>query len=133
MLVVPGVLQNRFSEVLIAKAIPSSLHGAYRKWLRFYLDFCKKYTMKVEEQKSLELFIKKLKEKRQSSEQQQQADQAIRLFYQIDGTTRAETGMETAQPEVTYRIASSCSGARKIRQKRALIPPHLPVELSDPA
>jgi len=55
----------------------------------------------------LELFIKKLKEKRQSSEQQQQAVQAIRLFYQIDSKMLPQTGMGTPQPEETYHIASS--------------------------
>ena len=107
MLVMPGELQNRFSELLIAKAIPSRQHGAYRKWLRFYLDFCKKYASEVKDTVRLGLFIKKLKEKRQSSEQQQQAVQAIRLFYQIDSTMLPQTGMGTAQPEGTYRIASS--------------------------
>jgi hypothetical protein len=107
MLVVPGGLQNRFSELLTTKAIPPNRHGAYRKWLCFYLDFCKKYTMEVNEQESLVLFIKKLKEKRQSSEQQQQAVQAIRLFYQIDITMLPQTAMETAQPQVAYRMANS--------------------------
>jgi hypothetical protein len=126
MLVVPAELQNQFSELLIAKAIPSSRQGAYRKWLRFYLDFCKKYALEVKDKESLELFIKKLKEKRQSPEQQQQAVQAIRLFYQIDSTMLPQTGMETAQPEGTYSIASSrqllkegdCSSSKFSDQRR---------------
>jgi len=24
-------------------AVPKKMHGLYRKWLRYYLDFCKKY------------------------------------------------------------------------------------------
>jgi hypothetical protein len=34
--------------------------------------------------------------------------------------------------KVARRYQLKCSSARKIRQKSALIPPHLPVELSDP-
>jgi hypothetical protein len=61
MFVVPEELQSQFSELLIAKAIPSNRHGAYRKWLRFYLDFCKKSALEVKDKERLGLFIKKLK------------------------------------------------------------------------
>jgi site-specific recombinase XerD len=46
-----------------------------------------------------------LKEKRQSSEQQQQAVQAIHMFSQIDSSMLPQINMETAQPEVTYCMA----------------------------
>jgi hypothetical protein len=52
---------SRFSELLVSKAIPTRQHWAYRKWLRFYLDFCKKYASEVKDTVRLELFIKKLK------------------------------------------------------------------------
>jgi len=36
----------------------------YRKWLRYYLDFCQKYGFRQSDTKSLPHFIKKLKEKK---------------------------------------------------------------------
>jgi len=42
MLAIPSALQAQFEEYLRNKAIPNSLQGAYKKWLRYYLDFCQK-------------------------------------------------------------------------------------------
>ena len=43
MLAIPSALQAQFEEYLRNKEIPSSLQGTYKKWLRYYLDFCQKY------------------------------------------------------------------------------------------
>ena len=43
MLAIPSALQAQFEEYLRNKEIPNSLQGAYKKWLRYYLDFCQKY------------------------------------------------------------------------------------------
>jgi hypothetical protein len=33
----------RFNEVFQQQAVPASFHIYYRKWLRYFLDFCRKY------------------------------------------------------------------------------------------
>jgi len=38
----------------------------YKKWLRYYLDFCFKYNHNKTNKKTLDLFIGKLKEKKQN-------------------------------------------------------------------
>ncbi len=43
MLTVSGALQKRFAEHLAQKGIPVGQHGVYQKWVRYFLDFCKKY------------------------------------------------------------------------------------------
>jgi len=43
MLSVPYPLPERFNKYLQDKKIPNNLPGAYKKWLRHYLDFCGKY------------------------------------------------------------------------------------------
>jgi hypothetical protein len=43
MLQVPRDLQHRYEEALGAASIGRELRADYRKWLRFYLDFCGKY------------------------------------------------------------------------------------------
>jgi len=53
----------------------------YRKWLRYYLDFCQKYGFIQSDTKSLPHFIKKLKEKKQTDLQQKQAADAIYIYY----------------------------------------------------
>ena len=43
MLSIPPALQAQFEECLRNKAIPKETHGLYKKWLRYYPDFCNKY------------------------------------------------------------------------------------------
>ena len=77
MLAIPSALQAQFEEYLRNKAIPNSLQGAYKKWLRYYLDFCQKYRFPPIHKDSLPHFIRKLQEKKQTKVQQEQAVMAI--------------------------------------------------------
>ena len=70
MLAIPSALQAQFEEYLRNKAIPNSLQGAYKKWLRYYLDFCQKYHFPPIHKDSLPHFIRKLQEKKQTKIQQ---------------------------------------------------------------
>jgi len=74
----------------------------YRKWLRYYLDFCQKYGFQSDT-KSLPHFIKKLKEKKQTDLQQKQAADAIYIYY------GEETGREdkNALSKTNNKIISS--------------------------
>ena len=76
MLAIPSALQAQFEEYLRNKAIPNSLQGPYKKWLRYYLDFCQKYRFPPIHKDSLPPFIRKLQEKKQTKVQQ-----AKTLFY----------------------------------------------------
>ncbi len=55
----------------------------FLKWLRFYLDFCHKYSHAAANPNSLSHFIRKLKQKHQTEQQIVQAKQTIILFYQL--------------------------------------------------
>jgi len=43
---IPSALQEQFEEYLRNKPIPNSSRGDYKKWLRYYLNFCRKYNYK---------------------------------------------------------------------------------------
>lgn len=43
MISIPAALLTRFEECLFAHNIADTYHIHYKKWLRFYLDFCEKY------------------------------------------------------------------------------------------
>jgi len=73
MIPIPQNINTLYSALLIQKAVPDKYHPYYRKWLRYYLDFCQKYGFIQSDTKSLPHFIKKLKEKKQSDQQQDQA------------------------------------------------------------
>jgi len=81
-MIIPANIEKQFNAVLVKNTLCSQAHH-YRKWLRYYLDFCRKYHHPNVEKKSLALFIKKLQEKRQTDEDQDQARHAISLYYPL--------------------------------------------------
>jgi integron integrase len=83
MLTIPSALQSQFGESLRKKRIPIKTQGFYKKWLRYYLDFCQKYNFDHIQRESLPYFIHKLQEKKQTKAQQDQATNAIILYYEI--------------------------------------------------
>ena len=80
---IPSALQEQFEEYLRNKSIPNSSRGAYKKWLRYYLDFCRKYNFPPIRKESLPHFIRKLQGKKRTKMQQEQAVNAITLYYEI--------------------------------------------------
>jgi hypothetical protein len=83
MLPVPPQLETEFEDRLRRNSVPRMARGAYKKWLRYYLDFCEKCDFLAHHRESLFEFLGTLEEKRQSKAQQEQAASAIGLFYEI--------------------------------------------------
>lgn len=83
MKVIPQELLKQFDERLTAKKIPPGTHQFYRKWLRFYLDFCSKYTNAPRNPDSLPGFIDKLREKNQPKPYQKQAYHSVLIYYEM--------------------------------------------------
>jgi len=98
MLVIPSALQTKFEEHLRNKTIQNSLHGLYKKWLEYYLDFCRKYHFPPIHKESLPRFILKLQEKKQTTAQQEQASIAITLYYEIQNTAILPDKVTPPQP-----------------------------------
>ena len=67
MLQIPPKIRAQFNIMLIQKNIPKSAHTDYRKWLRYYLDFCHKYHFDNSKKESLPHFIKKIKDRTSAS------------------------------------------------------------------
>jgi hypothetical protein len=83
MLAIPPAVRDQFEHYLQNKAVPTNLREIYTKWLRYYLDFCGKYSFPPAHKESLPNFIRKLQEKKQTKVQQEQAETAITMYYQI--------------------------------------------------
>ena len=124
MISIPETLQLRFVEYLNGQGIPVSQKGEYLKWLRYYLDFCKKYRFLAESKGSLAPFIKKLREKKQSAAQQKQADKTIRMFFVIAAGSTAGCEEETAQKVKPYRKYPSDSFIRESKHNQLKQVPH---------
>ncbi len=84
MLHISTQLKDSYSRLLTQRQIPPYSHNYYLKWLRFYLDFCRKYKHASANPAALPLFIKKLQTKNQTHRQQNQAAHAIKLYYVIN-------------------------------------------------
>lgn len=72
-----------FDQSLKTSDVPLGMQMDYRKWLRFYLDFCMKYQHPPRDPDSLEPFLQKLASKNQSKASQEQAAASIKLYYDI--------------------------------------------------
>ena len=108
MLPIPTALQANFEAYLRAGKIPKTAHAHYKKWLRAYLDFCRKHHVAPPQRESLALFLQKLQEKKQRERQQQQATHAVSLYYELLQTAgehhilsppRAKPRLRRAEPE----------------------------------
>jgi hypothetical protein len=76
-------IEKNFLSFIIAHGVNENYLGHFCKWLRYYLDFCEKYGHPAASAHTLPHFITKLIEKRQNDFQQNQARQAIQLFYAL--------------------------------------------------
>lgn len=79
---IPHELRSDYDS-LLKKGVHAQEHAYYRKWLRYYLDYCQKYGLDESDKGSLPPFIKKLKEKKQSDKQQKQSVKAITAYYEL--------------------------------------------------
>ena len=80
---IPDDIGEQYSAVLKKRTVPVSRHADYRKWLRYYLDFHSKYPLPDSRSEHVRLFIQKLREKKQTPEQQKQAAHALSLYFEI--------------------------------------------------
>ena len=84
MLETPLDILNAFNQLLAKKAIPDQYRNYYRKWLRYYLDFCRKNGLDQANKNNLAVFIEKLRGKNQPKQYQQQAGHAISIFFELN-------------------------------------------------
>ena len=84
MLKLSAHLIQQFNNLLLSKKSFSDKDRAtYKKWFRFYWDFCHKYHHDAYHSDSLPLFLQKLQSKNQSVQQQNQAQHSVSLFLKM--------------------------------------------------
>ena len=80
---IPPAVNREFEAALDRESIPSERKPFFSKWLRYFLDFCDRYNHLPKEKDSLDAFLIKLSEKGQDSFRQQQAAQAVSIYWRI--------------------------------------------------
>ncbi|MFZ5798479.1 MAG: integron integrase [Thermodesulfobacteriota bacterium] len=100
MLPIPSDILASFDEILKQREIPASLHIHYRKWLRYFLDFCDKYPPPETRSEQVKQFIAKLHSKKQTPELCKQAAHAASLYFEVRQSRSGEklSGIQPATP-----------------------------------
>ena len=80
---IPDSLMSQYLAYLRQSKVPASYHAEYLQWLRYYLDFCNKYSVPDSKAERVRLFCLKLKDKDQTSQQQQRAANALSLYFSM--------------------------------------------------
>ncbi|MFH1260235.1 MAG: integron integrase [Elusimicrobiota bacterium] len=83
MINIPCNILVQYEDILKKKKIDIFLYGVYKKWLCYFLDFCGKYSIAGTKEERVRLFIEKLREKKQTPDQQKQAAYAVSLYFEI--------------------------------------------------
>jgi len=91
MLNIPDNILVQYEAILKKKVSDVSDHRQYKKWLRYFMDFCDKYHVAGPESERVRLFVEKLRENKQSPEQQKQAAYAVSLYFEIQRKLDYET------------------------------------------
>src|ERR1039457_3476657 len=84
MITIPNEVFTKYSAYLIKIGVPLSSHAEYKKWLRYYLDFCDKYPVPEAKSERVRLFTTKLQDKKQSLALRQRAANAVSLYFQME-------------------------------------------------
>jgi len=79
MITIPNDIFTKYIAHLNKTGVPAASHAEYKKWLRYYLDFCDKYPVPEAKSERVRLFTDKLQDKKQSLAQRQRAANAVSL------------------------------------------------------
>ena len=107
MIKVPEALKKKYNLLLMNSDIALDQYSHCNKWLRYYLDFCKKYSHSYADAKSLLLFLEKLKGKKQTLSQQSQAKMAVELYYSGIEKSVSTSEIPVPHPGISENIKSS--------------------------
>jgi hypothetical protein len=117
MLPIPDNILKRFDAILEKRDVAPALRADFKKWLRYFLDFCAKYPPPATRSDQVRLFIDKLREKRQTLDQQKQAAYAVSLYFEL----QQAQAMPPSSPPAIWTLTIAAQGSA-LRQHCKLIP-----------
>ncbi len=115
---IPDDILHQFEKLLIRHEIPPGLYAHYKKWLRYFLDFQRKHPLSCQKSEQIRLFLEKLKEKKQSEMQRQQAAHSVSLYFEISG--REETaGSPTRiqERQICRNLSTACTSIPAVKER----------------
>jgi hypothetical protein len=106
MLPIPNDIAARFDNLLQQREVPVRFRAYYKKWLRYFLDFCQKYPPPEAKSEQVRLFVEKLRTKNQTPQQCAQAAHAISFFFELQS--------QSALPHILFVTVSVRIYCRRI-------------------
>ncbi len=107
MLSVTDDILIKFEAVLDKRGIDRKQYFEFKKWLRYFLNFCAKYPVPEAHSDQVRLFIRKLREKGQTSFQQKQAAYAVSLYFEMQSKDKNETLPASVDTKMTVKTPAS--------------------------
>jgi integron integrase len=90
MIPVPHSVMNDYVSTLRSRVIPPEHFDHYKKWLRYFYDFYFKYLDTDDKPEKVRLFLEKLRSKKQTPAQCQQAAHAISLYFEMQNMEKRQ-------------------------------------------
>jgi len=106
MLNIPDYILPHYEAILKKKIMDVSRHADFKKWLRYFLDFCNKYLVPDSRPEQVRLFTEKLREKKQTADQLKQAAYAVSLYFEILRRIDNKTPLAQINTEKTLKATS---------------------------
>ena len=100
---IPAEVIKRYETLLETRDIARHLHGHYKKWLRYFLDYCEKYPLVGSNSEHTRLFLEKLRQKDQTALQCQQSANALALYFEMQRLPTEERSVDSAAITASQR------------------------------
>jgi len=113
---VPGPILESFEAILEKRGILPPERASYKKWLRYFLDFCSKYPVPEARSDQVRLFINKLREKKQTPSQQDQAVHTVSLYFEIQRKGEIQGGDFHVSAEAGLGRDAKASSIQELQQ-----------------
>lgn len=104
---IPIEVIKRYETLLETRDIARHLHVHYKKWLRYFLDYCEKYPTVGGNSEHTRRFLEKLRQKDQSALQCQQAAHALALYFEMQRLPTEERSVDSAVITASQRQSIS--------------------------
>ncbi len=113
---IPKDILSKYDDILKQRNVPLAIHNDYRKWLRYFLDYCAKYHPPDSKSEQVKLFIEKLRSKKQPIAQQEQAARAVSFFFAL------QKGKTSISAAVAKQTAPGASVPQSVEPAYASVP-----------
>ncbi len=119
MINLPPHLAARYTHFLTANCIELSHHRVYLKWLRYYHDFCTKYSFKWSETDSLSAFLIKLRNENHQPFMLEQAKKVVELLWKMAKSQNTDPCKDEF-PKEKLQISTSKQDSKKFKSESKL-------------